>query len=52
MRLTIRQNGKVEGVWVARTKRGFNKRQRAEILATRKRLGLLEKESRGPKESY
>ena len=33
MRLTIRENGKVKGVWVAKTKRGFNKKQRREILA-------------------
>jgi hypothetical protein len=33
MRLTIREDGKVKGVWVAKTRRGFNKQQRREILA-------------------
>ena len=33
MRLTIKQDGKVQGVWVAKTKRGFNRKQRKEILA-------------------
>jgi len=33
VRLTIREAGQVKGVWVAKTKRGFNKKQRQEILA-------------------
>ena len=33
MRLTIKEDGKVKGVWVAKTKRGFNKKQRKQILA-------------------
>lgn len=33
MRLTIREDGKVKGVWVAKTRRGFNKQQRREIVA-------------------
>lgn len=36
MRLTIRNNeGKVLGVWVARTGRGFNQKQKKEIAAVR-----------------
>lgn len=39
MRLTIKdRNGKVVGVWVAKTKRGFNRKQRKQILETRQRV--------------
>lgn len=35
MRLTIKKDGMVLGVWVARTSRGFSKKQKAEIAAAR-----------------
>lgn len=40
MRLTIKDlaTGKIHGVWVAKTKRGFNAKQRKEILEVRKRI--------------
>lgn len=45
MRLTIKHNGKSKS-WVARTRRGFNKKQRKEILEFRRRCSLLTKESK------
>jgi hypothetical protein len=36
MRLTIKKDGKVLGVWVAKTAKGFNKKQLAEQAAVRK----------------
>jgi len=44
MRLTIRANGQVRA-WVARTKRGFNAKQKKEILEFRKAVGLIARES-------
>ncbi len=36
MRLTMKnRDGKVVGVWVAKTKRGFNAKQKQEILKAR-----------------
>ena len=35
MQLIIRQDGKVLGMWVAKTRKGFNKKQKAEIRAVR-----------------
>lgn len=42
MRLEIKNKltGKVAGVWVARTSRGFNKQQRKEIYDVRLNLAL------------
>ncbi len=38
MRLEFKQDGKLIKAFVARTSRGFNKKQKAEIAALRKRL--------------
>jgi hypothetical protein len=45
VRLTIRKDNKVVGVWVAKTKRGFNQKQKAEILKVRLAVGLIAKEA-------
>ena len=42
MRLTIKsRDGKVLGVWVARTSRGFNKKQKTEIAAVRAQTRII-----------
>ena len=46
MRLTIKEDGKVKGVWVAKTKRGFNKKQRKQILAVQLALNTATKLSK------
>lgn len=38
MRLEIKKDGKIVKAWVAKTSRGFNKRQRAEIAVLRLQL--------------
>jgi hypothetical protein len=45
MRLTIRKNGQSKS-WVARTIRGFNRKQRKEILEFRKQCGLVKQVSK------
>lgn len=38
MKLIIRSEGQIRRIWVVKTKRGFNKKQRKEILETRKQF--------------
>lgn len=48
MRLTINSNGQKKS-WVAKTIKGFNRKQKKEILKFRKSIGLVSKESRSSK---